>query len=423
LSLALGAFLAGLIISESEYSHQATSIILPFRELFTSFFFISVGMLLDISFFIENVGVVLLLVLIVFIVKTTVTAISVAVLKYPPKTVLLTALSLFQVGEFAFILATIGIQNNLLQQSIYQYFLSVSITSMILTPFVIIYAGKISDALLSSKIVAPLRKRKKGIKKPTSEPITKLDNHLIIVGYGINGSNLAKAAEFSNIPYVVLELNAETVEREKANGVPIIFGDAAEEHILNYVNIYHARAIVITISDLQSTKNVIMGVRNITQSLYLLVRTRYIKEIDELKAMGADEVIPEEFETSVEIFSRILHNFLIPENDIEQFIETVRSDNYHLFQDKISQPKTIKSTQIPDFNITCLRVNKDSGSPIGKSLKDIDIRSQYGINVIAISRNEEMISNISATEKILQNDLLYIQGDNAHIEDFRTIAS
>src|SRR5690606_13897785 len=127
LSLALGAFLAGIIISESEYSHQATSIILPFRELFTSFFFISVGMLLNLSFFIDHIWVVLLLVLLVFIVKSLITAIAVWVLKYPPKTVLLTALSLFQIGEFAFILATIGIESNLLEREMYQYFLAVSI--------------------------------------------------------------------------------------------------------------------------------------------------------------------------------------------------------------------------------------------------------------------------------------------------------
>lgn len=419
LSLALGAFLAGLIISESEYSHQATSIILPFRELFTSFFFISVGMLLDLNFFIQNVWFVLLLVLIVFVVKSIITGIAVGVLKYPPKTVILTALSLFQVGEFAFILSKVGLQYNLLSEGLNQYFLSVSITSMLLTPFVIIYAERMADWFLKTKVARPLDINKKIEAELNGNSDDELENHLIIVGYGINGSNLAKAAEFSNIPYVVVELNAETVRREKANGVPIIYGDAAQSHILNHLNVYKARAVVVAISDNHATQAVITTVRNITQSVYLLVRTRYVKEIDELKALGADEVIPEEFETSVEIFSRILHNFLIPSDDINQFIETVRSDNYHLFQEKLKQPKTLKSNQIPDFNITCIRVNRDSGSPVGRSLQEVDFRNKFGVNVIAISRKDEMISNIRPEEKILQNDLIYIQGDNAHIERFR----
>ncbi|MGO1584846.1 MAG: cation:proton antiporter domain-containing protein [Mesonia sp.] len=418
LSLALGAFLAGLIISESEYSHQATSIILPFRELFTSFFFISVGMLLNISFFIENVSMVLLLVAGVMVLKTLATAIAVAVLKYPIKAVLLTALALSQVGEFAFILATIGMDNDLLDDTVYQYFLAISICSMLLTPFVIIYSDKISDVFIKTFFSRKL-KAKKDLEPELAEESSAFENHLIIVGYGINGRSLAKAAEFSNIPYVVLELNAETVREEAEKGVPIIFGDAADDHILNHVNIYHARAIVVAVSELKISKDIIITVRNITQSVYLLVRTKYVREINDLKAIGADEVIPEELEAAVEIFSRILHNFLVPDDEITNFIESIRSDNYNLFQDKAKIARTFKSDQVPDFNITCLRVYKDSGSPVGRSLKDLDLRSKYNINVIAVARDGVMLSNIGAEEKILQNDLLYVQGGVSEIEGFR----
>lgn len=148
LSLALGAFIAGLIISESEYSHQATSIILPFRELFTSFFFVSVGMLLDLSFFIGNIPTIMFLVLLVFIIKSIIASIAVAALKYPTRTVLLTGLSLFQVGEFAFILSKVGIEYNLLTAQTNQYFLSVSIVSMILTPFIIIFSERIANRFI-----------------------------------------------------------------------------------------------------------------------------------------------------------------------------------------------------------------------------------------------------------------------------------
>src|SRR5699024_2851488 len=148
LSLALGAFIAGLIISESEYSFQATSIILPFRELFTSFFFISVGMLLDLSFFSNHIIVILLLVIAVFLIKSLVAAGAVAILNYPPKTVLLTGLALAQVGEFAFILSKVGIEYRLIDATTNQYFLAVSIMSMLFTPFIILFSDPIAKKTL-----------------------------------------------------------------------------------------------------------------------------------------------------------------------------------------------------------------------------------------------------------------------------------
>ncbi len=420
LSLALGAFLAGLIISESEYSHQATSIILPFRELFTSFFFISIGMLLNINFFVHHLSVVLGLVAILFIVKGGATAIAVAVLRYPPKTVLLTAFSLFQIGEFAFILSKIGIQNGLMSDQVYQYFLAIAICSMLVTPFVIMYASQISDLFLHSGFASLLRKRRTAAQYNLDiEGDTELEHHLIIVGYGVNGKSLAKAAEFSGIPYVILEVNAETVRRERKNGVPILFGDASQEHILNHVNLYHARVIAIAVPKFETSKAIIQSIRSISKSVHLVVRTRFVSEIHELRDLGANEVIPEELETSVEIFSRILHNFMVPEDEIVHFIENIRADNYQLFQEKEKLPRTFKLKEIPDFNITALRVLKDSGWPVGKSLKELDLRSKCGVNVVAISRKGDMLASIAAEDVIKQNDLLFVQGEIGKIEDFR----
>lgn len=223
LSLALGAFLAGLIVSESEYSHQATSIIIPFRELFTSFFFVSVGMLLDLDFFINNIAIILLLLLVVFVVKSAIIAGAMAILRYSTKTVLLTGLSLFQVGEFAFILSKVGIQYDLLSAETNQYFLSVSIVSMILTPFVIMFSENISDLFIGFSRKLGLKRSRTVIKDIEAVSDSDLQNHLVIIGYGVNGRNLARAASANNIPYVVVEMNAETVKSEKSKGVPIIW--------------------------------------------------------------------------------------------------------------------------------------------------------------------------------------------------------
>lgn len=420
LSLALGAFLAGLIISESEYSHQATSIILPFRELFTSFFFISVGMLLDLTFFSKNVGVILLIVLGVFLIKSLIASLSIAVLKYPPRTFLLTGLALFQVGEFAFILSKVGIQYGLLDAETNQYFLAVSIISMFLTPFVIIFSENIAFGMMKLRPIKAMDKM-----LVASEDSDKTDdglkNHLVIIGYGINGSNLAKAAEFSSIPYVVVELNADVVKREKQNNVPIHFGDATQDHILDLVNISQARVVVIAISDPIATKAIIKNIRSISRSIHIIVRTRYVKEINELIAMGADDVIPEEFETSIEIFSRTLHNFLVPEADIEHLVNTARLDNYDLFQNKKGTPRTFRPTEFPDFNISCVRVNTDDRNIVGKELKDLNLRNAYGINILGISRKNELHSAIKPSDKIFQDDLLFVSGDQTGVDQFRKI--
>lgn len=422
LSPALGAFLAGLIISESAYNYQSTSMILPFKELFTSFFFISVGMLLDFSFLVQHFFPIIGLVLALFLVKSGATAIAIGVLKYPAKTVLLTAFSLFQVGEFAFIMADIGIKNELLQGDVYQYFLAISICSMLLTPFVLLYANPIVSTLLKlfgQKEALPDR----GLATLDGDTTPKLDNHLIIVGFGINGKAIARAAQLKNIPYIVLETNATTVQEERAQGVPILFGDATQNHILNSVNIYHARAMVIAVTNLEVTKSIIRSARSITRSIYLIVRTRFVSDIENLKALGANEVVSKELEASIEMFSRVMHNFLVPEDDIHSFEEVIRADNYQLFEDRAKLPKTYRSDQIPNFNITSLRVFRDSGSPIGISLRALDLRAKYGVNIIAISRGNTILSNLRATETIQQNDILYVQGETAQIEKFRAAIS
>lgn len=420
LSLALGAFLAGLIISESEYSHQATSIILPFRELFTSFFFISVGMLLNLLFFWEHFVTILLIVLAVFLVKSIIAALAVAVLKYPPRTFLLTGLALFQVGEFAFILSKVGIENGLLDSGTNQYFLAVSIVSMLLTPFVIIFSENIAFGMMRFKPIQNMEKKVVASDQLSDLSNTEpLNNHLVIIGYGINGSNLAKAASFSNIPHAIVEFNAEVVRNKRKEGVPIIFGDAAEDHILNLVNLAKARVVVVAVSDALATRDIIRNIRSISQSVHLIVRTRYVKEIPELIALGADDVIPEEFETSIEIFSRTLHNFLVPEDDIEYFMEMTRSDNYGMFKNKKSIPRTFRPTSYPDFNISCLKVKTDNGSIIGKTLAELDIRNRFGVNVLGIMRAEQMVSNVGPSEKLLKHDILYIMGNNLKIDKFR----
>ncbi|HLS30806.1 MAG TPA: NAD-binding protein, partial [Flavobacteriaceae bacterium] len=391
-------------------------------ELFTSFFFVSVGMMLNVGFFFQNFWIILLLGISVFLIKALIAAGAVAILKYPPKTVILTGLALFQVGEFAFILSKVGIDSGLISQETNQYFLSVSILTMLCTPFVIIASKPFANKLLGISEKIGLRKRTTVKEEDLEEaPDIGWKNHLVIIGYGSNGQNLARAAAANNIPFVVLDLNAKRVKQNKDTDVPIIYGDATDAHILESVNIHEARAAVITLSDINSTKNILKNIRTTSQTLYVIVKTRYDINTSELFALGANDVIPEELETSIKIFSQVLENYLVPEDEIHDIIERVRVDNYGLLTEPIKPPKTYRTSQLAPFHITALRINSDSNKFLGKPLDKLHLRAEYGINVLAIMRQNEMIEQIDPNEILKQGDLLYIQGNTQDIEEFHQV--
>jgi len=298
LSLALGAFLAGLIISESEYSHQALGNILPFRDVFTSFFFVSIGMLLDIAFLLQHPGVIVLIALGIFVVKTLSAGLATVLLGFPLRTAILVGLALSQVGEFSFILSKAGVEYGLLAGGAYQLFLAVTVLTMALTPFIIDLAPRTADLVLR----LPMHGRLKSGFYPVQEieDVGKRD-HLIIVGFGVNGRNLARVARTGSIPYVIIEMNPETVREEKKGGELIYYGDATQEVVLERADIKDARVVVVAINDPTATRRITDIARRMNPKVYIIVRTRYLQELKPLYDLGANEVIPEEFETSVEI--------------------------------------------------------------------------------------------------------------------------
>ena len=421
LSLALGAFFAGLIISESEYSHQATVNVLPFREIFISFFFISVGSLLNLEFFINNILMILLLVIGVVFLKMLVVGATVLLLKYPPRTVLLSLFSLFQVGEFSLLLSGVGLDNNIIPNSVYQYFLAISIITMGLTPFLIAAAPKITYSILKARVPSSVRHRLESLNKlktteETDEP-KKLDDHLIIIGYGINGENIAKAARNAEIPYVILDTDPVTFKKAKNNNEPIIFGDATNSLILKHLHVQEARVIVIAISDPGATKKIISNVRLYSKTAFIIVRTRYVREIEENIKLGADEVIPEEFETSIEIFNRVLKKYLVPYNEIMDFTASIRSSDYEMLTSVKGRPHkpSLQHLHIPNREIVTLSVQQNNRDIVGKSIQTSGIGKNFRVTVLAIKRDTQYITEILPDTKIKQGDLLYIFGNPLNI--------
>lgn len=415
LSLALGAFFAGLIISESDYSHQATANILPFREIFISFFFVSVGMLLDLEFFMGHLFSIHAIAIGVVLAKMLVIGIAAFVLGYPPRTILIASLTLFQVGEFAFLLASTGMPYGLISDHHYQYFLSVSIITMGATPFLMAYATPIANAVIQAPLPKFIRKRVKVITRQKAQSTVDLEevchDHLIIIGYGINGQNVAKTAKQAQIPYVIIDANADAFHLAKERGESVVFGDASDETILRHVHVQEARVVVVAISDPQATLNIVQRVRSFTETAYLIVRTRYIREIEQLVRFGADEVIPEEFETSIEIFTRVLKQYMVPVHEIKDFVTRIRAGNYDALRNIAGLPSMRRNElSIPDMEIATLQVQQGRNKLVGKTLIDSQIRSNYDVTVLTIKRGDNYISEVTPDTEIKQDDVLYVFG-------------
>lgn len=418
LSLALGAFLAGLIISESGYSHQVTSNVLPFRELFTSFFFVSIGMLLDVSFLWQNAPQVLLLTLGVLGLKGSVGFGVARLLGYPPRTGLLVGLLLCQVGEFSFLLSKVGISYGLLTEQMNQYFLSTSIMTMALTPFIVAYGEDMLRWVFRHSGLG----RWISLGAPLSEERpTALQNHVVIIGYGLNGRNVAHACRFAGIPYTVCDLDPQQVAVARKAGEDIVFGDATHEHILSHLHVGTARVIVVAISGLKHTRQIVRSIRQLSASAEVIVRTRYVQEIPMLTKIGANEVIPEEFETSIQIFSRVLNNYLVAEADIDLLTQEVRAGNYQLLHPVGpggSHPRALSEPfALPEVTIATLQVA--GGEVAGKPLCDTCVRQRYGVSVLAIRRDERFLFDIDRNTEILKGDQLYVLGRQVDIERFQ----
>ena len=408
LSLALGAFLAGLIISESEYSYQALGNILPFRDVFTSFFFVSIGMLLDVGFLVESLPSVLTIVLIILTLKTITAGFTAVLLGFPLRTALLVGLTLAQVGEFSFILARSGLKEGLLAGEIYQLFLAVSVLTMAVTPFISSVAPYVTDSVMRLPIPSRL---KSGLYPLEREKRASKNDHLVIIGFGVSGRNLSRAAAVAGIPHVIVDMNPETVREERKSGKPIFYGDATQETVLHHAGIEAARVVVVAISDAAATRRTIEIVRRLNPKVQVIARTRFLKEVKPLYDLGANEVVPEEFETSVEIFTRVLKKYLIPRDEIEKLISEVRSDGYQMFRSNSKDSLSLSdlTLNLPDIEISTLRVCE--GSPVdGKSLAQVELRKRYGVSILAIRRDERILSNPDADIHLSGNDVVVALG-------------
>ncbi len=408
LSLAIGAFIAGLVISESEYSHQIVAEVIPFRDTFSSLFFISIGMLLDIDYFVSHMGLILFLTVAVMCLKTLILTGVGMLFRYPLRMSIMIGLNLSQIGEFSFILIGMGVEYDFLGEGLYQSLLSVSIITMALTPFIFRWSSYLAHGL-GQYMERGMVDKGPPVKRAPS-------NHVIIVGYGLNGRNLARVLKETGIEHLVMDVNGERVRTARTEGHQAIFGDASYPEILRRAGIERAKMLVVAISDPISARRIVKTARDLNPALSILVRTRYVREVEDLYRLGANQVIPEEFETSVEIFARVLRDYRVPGNIIQNQIDLVREEGYAMLRtpavdrERLSRLTTVLETSITDT----FYVDRRCGI-VGKTIAELDLRRKTGTTILAVIRKGAARTNPPADLVIESGDILVLLGNHAEL--------
>jgi CPA2 family monovalent cation:H+ antiporter-2 len=408
LSLALGAFIAGLAISESEYSQQVLGDIIPFRDAFMSLFFLSIGMLLDPAVLLKYpvlvVGIVTTIVLVKFLASTA----AARAIGLPLRIAIFSGLALAQIGEFSFVLSQSGLKHGLISADVYQLFLAASIATMALTPLCLRLAAPLA-ALATKQLPAWLTRGNNSL--VGREKRVRLSDHVIIAGYGLNGRNLSKVLKHLALPHLIIDTNPFTISSERKKGEKIIFGDASQPEVLEHAAIIQAKILVIAVSDAAASRRIAAQARQLNPAIHIIARTRYLLEVEPLYRLGVNEVIPEEFETSVEILSRVLRTLLVPQDEIEQHVAEVRRDGYGMLRamsrrhsHAVGISGYLSGAEIATFKVR-------AGSQLaGESLSKGTIRSLSGATVLVIKREQEVIPNPDPIWELQPGDVLLLLG-------------
>jgi len=407
LSFALGAFIAGLIFSESEYSHQIIADTRPLRDAFNSLFFVSIGLLLNLSFVAENPFIVIASSLGVVVLKALIIFFVVLLLKYPIRIAILVGIGLAQVGEFSFILGEHGFRLNLVPPELFNILISSTIITMILTPFFFKLAPRIAGN--STRLDSGKSKEKL---------IEEVQNHVIIAGFGLNGRNLAHVLKEAGIKYVIIEMNPDTVKKEKSKGENIIYGDIGNYEVLKTALISTAKVLVIAISDRSTSRRAVRLAKQLNPNLYVIVRTRFMRETDELSKLGADMIIPEEFETSIQIFRQVLEQYHIPLNVIMQQVNLLRGESYkYLRSEEGHEVAFTHIDEILSARLTDTFYINEKNIFAGKTIGELNLRSKTDATIIAIVRKGTTITTPTAKDILLLGDTLVITGTHKAVDD------
>ncbi|MBO6110351.1 MAG: cation:proton antiporter [Methanobrevibacter sp.] len=406
----LGAFLAGLLISNTEYSHQTLGYIQPFQDVFMSLFFISIGLMVNLHLFLYNIGIILALTAIILLIKFAATLLTGIVLKLPNKISISIAILLSQIGEFSFVLAREGMTYGLMTQRFFSIFLGVSILTMSVSPFLQKFTPQITKLLSKSSYF-----QEEGELKTLPEELTEaqpIKDHVILVGMGRVGKQMTKACNQFNVPILAVDMNPIVVEQQQNLGVPIIYGNASNENVLKQLRVTSAQCIVISASTYEGTLNTIDAARRLNPDIHIIVRTKYLKNIEEVIEAGADEVIPKEFETSILMFTRIMDYYNKDMDEIADAVNDLRSDNYDAFRSVSSEDvSAYLSNSFTEVELDSLRVYNDA------HISDFPFEKN-NLTVTSVIRDNSTIIYIDEKFQFLEDDIILFTGLRHDINKF-----
>jgi len=328
LSMALGAFLAGMLLSETEFRHQTEAVIKPFQDILLGLFFVSVGMLLDLRLLLLQLPFVLLLLATLLVVKTVI--VLGIVTRFVPNTrkALRTGIVVCMGGEFGFALLTLLLKGRMVDTGLVQALLTTLALSMFLGPLVIRYNKRIADFLL--------RRRKPDTSEMALETAATRElakrEHVIVCGFGRVGQNLARVLEKRGFEYIALDLDPFRVRDARQAGDPVVYGDASQPEVLETLGLAHASVVVVSFDSADTALRIVRAVRRLRSDVPVLVRTEDDSRLEALQAAGATEIVPEIFETSLSLVSHVLLFLKVPGPEVLETTEDIRHDRYAILR-------------------------------------------------------------------------------------------
>jgi CPA2 family monovalent cation:H+ antiporter-2 len=408
LSMAAGAFLAGLVLAEGEFSHQVHADVRPLRDLLASLFFISIGMLLDMRAMLPILPIVIGLAVAIIIGKTAVAAGAVAMAGAPLRVALAAGFALAQVGEFSFVLGRAALDGGVITPEWWQVLLGASVLTMALTPSMIGFAPSLASRLTRGRSDTP------GSLVSEREA---LRDHVIILGYGIGGQLLARSLQELSVPHVILELNGATVRTARAAGINIHYADVSAPEPLEAAGVEHAAAVVVVISDPDASERAVRAVRMLSPNVPIITRTRYRLEAERLTRNGATLAVAEELEASLEVMSQLLARLHIPGNVVETLV-----DNYRRVlgaaSSRSSRARTVAFEELPkeliDAPVSSFRLATDAWA-VGRTLHAINLRSETGATVIAVRRGSGTVTSPDGAFAFAEGDDIFLLGDDSDV--------
>jgi CPA2 family monovalent cation:H+ antiporter-2 len=407
ISMALGAFLGGLILAEGEFSHQAHAEIRPLRDILAGLFFISLGMLADVQTVLAQLPTVLAVTIVLIIVKAVVASGALWAVGTPLRVAVTAGIGLAQVGEFSFILGRSGLEVGLLSSEQWQILLAASIATMVVTPALVAIAPGIGSWLAE--------KTKRAPEAPADSDHVTMTNHVVILGFGVGGQLLGRALRQIGVPYMILDMNGATVRQMRAEGESIFFGDATNEDALRGAGVERARAVVAVLSDPYATLRGVTAIRSLNPTVPLIVRTRYRAEAEAIRRLGATVAVAEELEASLEVLAQTFGRLDVPGNMIEILLESFRRDSTGFRTVRApSQPLDTLPSAISKTPVASHQLGAEDWA-VGKTLAEVNLRAETGALVIAVQQGGRHVTSPAADLRLSDGDVLYLVGDESDI--------